>query len=269
MRRRVLIAALALVSLARCSPVENTYLSAPPLDVVDARKAPRPLTGTLYRPSGPGPFPVVILLHGCGGMSPNLVTWAARLNGWGYAAVTMDSFGPRGQVTVCAPERQPLVTARDRAGDVISMAVYLRGVPGIDASRIGVVGFSHGGGTAAWVTQARYETQYPNLLKASVDYYGPCRSPETQGSVPLLALAGEADTWSFPARTCRAFGQKLKPDQVFEVHTYPGVVHAFDNPRQAAGESEGHPMNYDHAAAEDSFERTHVFLDRYLRGSRT
>ena len=148
------------------------------------------------------------------------------------------------------------MTPQDRAGDVLSAAVWLRARPDIDGGRIGVIGFSHGGATAAWVTQSRYQRLFPGLLKASVDYYGSCFSPETQGTVPLLALAGEDDTWGFPAQTCGAFGGKLRPDQGFEVHTYPGVVHAFDNeetPDRVV--KDGHPLQYDKPAAEDSYAR--------------
>ena len=40
--------------------------------------------------------------------------------------------------------------------DVISAALWLRNQPGIDPDRIGVLGVSHGGSTAAWVTAGRF-----------------------------------------------------------------------------------------------------------------
>jgi len=244
--------------------IENVDI--PPQAVPGARMPTQPIPAILSLPDGKGPFPVVILLHGCGG-GPNYAqtVWAQRLNGWGYAALAPSSFPPRGVIGgVCEPYRQPLVTASDRAGDVISAALWLRTRPEIDGDRIGVLGNSHGGSTAAWVTQRRYEEAYPRLLKASVDYYGPCRKPETKGSVPLLALAGEADTWGFSARVCREFGTRLKSGQVFELHTYPGAVHDFDNPASSRSSQLGHPRGYDQAAADDSYVRVKAFLDRYV-----
>jgi dienelactone hydrolase len=233
--------------------------------IAGARGPDNGLDGTLKLPPGPGPFPVVILLHGCGGLGSNQKLWADRLNEWGYAAFVLDSFGPRGVRTVCAPTAQSQVTPADRASDVISAALWLRGQPGIDPGRIGVLGNSHGGSTAAWVTQVVYEKRYPGLIKASVDYYGACRVPENHGTVPLLALAGEADSWGNPALTCRAFARKMRPDQPFEVYTYPGVVHAFDNPLQdRITLSEGHALLYNHDAAEDSYRRVRAFLARWL-----
>lgn len=260
---RLAMTAMACLGVGACGGGPGG-LSVPPVSVADARPAPSPLPAVLSLPSGSGPFPVVILLHGCGGGISRTEAWASRLNAWGYATLAIDSFTPRRVTSVCAPALQPLVTPRDRAGDVISAALFLRTQPQVDANRIGVLGLSHGGSTAAWVTQARYAQAYPGLLHAAVDYYGPCRSPETYGGVPLLALAGEADDWGSPARACRDFGAKLRPGQPFEVHTYPDTVHAFDDPQTAMRKNEGHWMGYNHDAAVDSYERVRVFLAKRL-----
>jgi hypothetical protein len=45
------------------------------------------LRGSLYRPDGPGPFPAVVALHGCGGIRPRLHQWAATLHQWGYVVL--------------------------------------------------------------------------------------------------------------------------------------------------------------------------------------
>jgi len=258
------LAILVALCLAACTP------GAPggriPFQAIAGARGPaNGLDGALRLPAGSGPFALVIVLHGCGGIGSNAALWADRLNEWGYAAFILDSFGPRGVRSVCAPAAQPAVTPSDRAADVISAALWLRGQPGIDPDRIGVLGLSHGGSTAAWVTQAVYEQQYPGLLKASVDYYGACRAPESHGTVPLLALAGEADTWGHPARTCRDFARKLRADQPFEVYTYPNVAHDFDNPRQNhLMLNQGHVVLYDRDAAEDSYRRVRAFLSRWL-----
>jgi dienelactone hydrolase len=242
-----------------------TYVTIPVSAVANARPPSEPLSGQLRIPWGDGSFPVVIVLHGCGGLAINETIWADRLSGWGYAALIVNSFAPRHVASVCAPAAQPLVTAIDRAGDAMNAAAWLRTVPSVDGNRIGVLGLSHGGGTAAAVTRADMQRAGPGLIKAAVDYYGPCRDASAHGTVPLLALAGEDDTWGYPARSCKEFGTRLRPDQPFEVYTYPGVVHGFDNPRGGAFRlNEGHPMQYNHAAAEDSYARVKTFLDRYV-----
>jgi dienelactone hydrolase len=242
-------------------------LAIPVRPVADTRIPPAPLPARLDLPDGPGPFPVVILLHGCGGIGRGvpLNVWARRLNGWGYGTLIVDSFAPRNIASVCAPAAQPLVTANDRAGDVINAALFLQTQNRVDPNRIGVIGFSHGGGTAATVTRKVFDDLDPGLLKAVVDYYGPCRQAALHGRVPLLVLAGEDDTWGDPARTCTNFGMQLGPDQPFQVVTYPDTVHAFDNAALTRRTfSEGHPLEYNATSAADSYARVHEFLDRWL-----
>jgi hypothetical protein len=41
----------------------------------------------LYLPPGPGPFPVVIVPHGCDGIGPHYRSWAGQLRDRGYAAL--------------------------------------------------------------------------------------------------------------------------------------------------------------------------------------
>jgi poly(3-hydroxybutyrate) depolymerase len=50
------------------------------------------LTGRLTKPEGKGPFPAVVLLHGCGGMQPRRDDrWSDRLSRWGYVTLQVCS----------------------------------------------------------------------------------------------------------------------------------------------------------------------------------
>ena len=250
----------AAVLLANCA-AGGPAGQIPPVAVEGARMSPNPLPGRLALPGGPGPHPVVILLHGCGGLGPNQSLWADRLAGWGYGSLIMDSLGPRSTASVCAPDRQRLVTRFDRAGDVVAAARWLQTQPGVDGARIAVLGDSHGGGTAVTVASKPFATAAGGLVKAAIDYYGNCRDPALYSGMPLLALAGEDDTWGYPARTCTAFRAAIPPGSRFTVVTYPGVVHGFDNPRiQQRRFMEGHPMQYAPDAAPDSFTKVQAFL---------
>ena len=48
-----------------------------------------------------GPYPAVVVLHGCGGISSHSAQIADRLGSWGYVALAVDSLGPRGIVGQC------------------------------------------------------------------------------------------------------------------------------------------------------------------------
>jgi len=65
MRLRLFI--IALISLACAMPAKAVALPAP--QVVEFPSGNATLHAQLYKPQGAGPFPVVIALHGCGGLS--------------------------------------------------------------------------------------------------------------------------------------------------------------------------------------------------------
>ena len=52
--------------------------------------------GSIILPQGNPPYPAVVVLHGCNGISSSTRIWARRLASWGYAALIVDSFTPRG-----------------------------------------------------------------------------------------------------------------------------------------------------------------------------
>ena len=249
-------------------------LSVPPVPIPNARNsnpAPEPMQGRLYRPAGQTPAPVIVVLHTCGGIGDGALVgqWAERLNEWGYAAFVLDSFTARHVSNVCSRNDPHNATPYDRAVDVINAAMVLAQTPSVDGSRIGVVGMSHGGATAVAVTRRVFDAVRPGLIKAAVDLYGGCFGPELHGPTPLLVLAGEADNWGQPAKTCAEFLSKLPPNNRMELHTFPGVYHSFDNPNQIIMTSyEGHPMKYDYDAAKQSFALTRAFFDRYVRDAK-
>ena len=261
-------ALLWLLLAASCGPVPPNGTAGvndvqiPPIEVPGSSMPSGPIPATFELPPGKGPFPAVIVLHGCGGRGASQLYWAKRLNGWGYAALIPDSMPPRGVKRVCEPDAQALVTPRDRVGDVGSAIAWLRARPEIDPNRIAVLGLSHGGATAVIATERAYEGF---RLRAAIDYYGPCVDPAAHGTVPLLVLVGEADDWGHPAVRCHAFGQALHPGQPFEMYTYPGAYHAFDNPDMVRTVSNGHVLEYNAAAAMDSYLRVHAFLDHWVR----
>jgi dienelactone hydrolase len=261
----LLLSALPLKASETIAIPSNPIPTAP-----GAHPAPGPLSGELSLPTGQGPFPVVILLHGCNGISrANMRRWSDRLTEWGYGAFVLDSFRGRNVTSVCAPEDQPKVTPLDRAGDVLNAALALSSHPAVDGKRIGVIGFSHGGSTAVTVTRKAFEKFQPGLIKASINYYGSCRGPEVHGTTPLLSLNGDADTWGNPATTCAAFQSALPAGAITQLHTYQGVVHSFDNPDINPGRVVlGHPTKYDWTASRDSYERSHAFLDQFVRDAK-
>ncbi|MFT3728357.1 MAG: dienelactone hydrolase family protein [Terricaulis sp.] len=104
----------------------------------------------VFTPEGPGPFPVVLMLHGCGGPRPFLQDMAKIATRAGAAAVLVDSFAPRfisrnaAYATVCTGAR---LRGRERAGDFYAAMAWLRRQTWADAHRIIAAGWSHGAWT--------------------------------------------------------------------------------------------------------------------------
>src|SRR5262249_13623658 len=63
---------------------------------------PLVLSGELLVPDGAGPFPVVVLAHGCSGRTAVDRTWATVLRDWGYATFALDSLTGRKLGEVCS-----------------------------------------------------------------------------------------------------------------------------------------------------------------------
>src|SRR5262249_62109176 len=97
------------------------------------------------RPPAPGPFPAVVIMHGCSG-APGHSEWVKRLNAWGYATYYIDSFTPRHLTNVCVQQQ---LKGEGRVDDAYAALAYLRTRPDVRADRIGLLGFSHGGIAAA------------------------------------------------------------------------------------------------------------------------
>lgn len=234
---------------------------------------PRPATleGTLHLPAGPGPFPAVVLLHGCSGPSPAVTTWAQWLKAEGYAALELNSFSGRGLTRLCGSSAA--LTGGARSSDVFAAAVALRQRSTIDGDRIGAMGFSHGGWTVLWAE--RYQGRHSDVrVRALVALYpGGCSEiPGLTGSVPVLMLLGGKDDWT-PAAPCEFLAEQGKRQgYAVTAITYPRAGHAFDGAHirgrvfipDARG-GRGATVEYDPAAHADAEKRVRAFLAEHLR----
>lgn len=200
--------------------------------VVDPR--PEVLSGDLEFPDGPGPFPAVVLAHGCGGVGNAEQGWIPVLRRAGYATLALDSFTGRGLREVCT--NASLLTSLQRVPDAYGALRILATHPRVDARRIVLMGFSHGGGltmSAATVwARDTYAGAGKPAFRAFFPFYPPCItvSPESNRiSAPLRLHIGEADDWT-PAAPCREQVDEMRAaGQDARITTYPGASHSFDN----------------------------------------
>jgi len=230
---------------------------------------PTTLRAEIYRPPGSGPFPAIIVLHGCGGHDAHHKLWAERLVSWGYVAVVMDSFSSRGFGDIC--KNTTTVTPEMRVSDIYGAVEYLRKLPFITKDRIGLLGFSHGAWTIMKAVQVKYQLKLFGV-RAAVAYYPYCNPKlDDKIDISLLVLIGENDDWT-PAPLCRELQAALSKVAPVEMVFYPGAYHAFDRSQgvvEVSGWSVGgglkkHKMGRNPNAAEDSFKRTREYFARML-----
>lgn len=220
------------------------------------------LRAELYRPDGQGPFPAVVLMHGCGGWQPavryTMSTYAEYLTRHGFAVLNLDSFGPRrlSGGKVCESFRR-LADARDyRTQDARDAKRYLQSLDFIDAGNIFLMGQSNGGSVAIRVAASQKD------FRAVVAYYPWCGAfggRDVELSAPLLVLGGAKDDWVPPTycQSVRTTGAD------YQVTVYPNAAHSFDLeiiPQRYLGKLIGK----DPQAAQDSREKMLAFFQNHL-----
>ena len=211
------------------------------------------LTAHLSRPEGDAPRPALVLMHGCSGLLnkggrilPIYRAWMRALVVQGYVVLTVDSASSRGLGQTCSAGPERITMWRDRPKDAYAALQYLQTQPFVQADRVGLMGWSQGGGALLLSINAKSFGRPADLaqdFRAAVAFYpGGCSErlqsrPYTQAEpaswttqVPLLVLSGEADTWT-PFPPCEAFiaGAKARGSPV-ELKSYPSAMHAFDAP---------------------------------------
>jgi dienelactone hydrolase len=194
-----------------------------------------PLSGELVFPAGPGPFPVVVLAHGCAGTGHADKAWAPLLREWGYATFVVDSFRPRGFASICEDLRR--LRPLQRLPDVYGALSVLSTHPKIDANRIVLMGASHGGlltlGAATQWAKDTFVSPGSGGFRAFIAMYPYCNvsAPELNSIyAPLRIHSGELDDWT-PARPCQEYVDLLKTSgQSANIEVYPNAHHAFDDP---------------------------------------
>jgi dienelactone hydrolase len=223
------------------------------------------LMGRLKKPDGDGPFPAVVLLHGCGGISPKRDhRWAERLSGWGYVTLQVDSFRPRRLSSVCAYSgRDAADILQQRVTDAYDAKRYLAGLPFVDRSRIAVMGWSQGGATTL---QTLYQ-KADDPFRAAIAFYPSCRRILTGLNSPLLILIGEADDWT-PAGRCVEMIPKEQAASEVTLKVYPGAYHGFDTldaNTNVRGSTGMHHLQYHPEAEADSIIQAKAFFEKYLK----
>jgi dienelactone hydrolase len=242
-----------------------------------------------YAPDGAGPFPAVVLLHGCAGWwGSNIGDWGRFLAEHGYYALAIDSFSTRNVDEICsglasgsnATGRHSRVSAVTRMQDAYGAFDFLAAQtgPAIDARRIAVMGFSHGGSTALTGVQrtapAFYDRPADRTFAAAIALYPSCQyslQDWTPRHAPVLIIEGEKDDWTGSGGKCGDWAKRLSTETAPIVYDeIPGATHAFDSfswrgrPLTPHVNPWGHQLTPNHAATDRAHDDVLTFLKAHL-----
>ncbi len=199
------------------------------------------LPGFLFGRRAGRPQAAIVMLHGCGGLLDHRgqvvareTSWATRLAGLGYAVLAIDSFGPRGVRSMCAPANYVRAVYDARPKDAYGALLWLQSQPGIIPSHVAIMGWSEGGGVLLDAIgagdPARLSLPHGDF-RAAVAFYparcDPAHHAPWRSPVALLVLIGGSDVWT-PAAPCQAMIDTARTSASIVV--YPGAYHDFDWP---------------------------------------
>lgn len=209
-----------------------------------------PIIAYLSKPEGAGPFPAVVHLHGCSGLTERMRrATVARLTNWGYVSLVVDSFATRGLADDC------VTPPADRHADAMGALAYLATLPFVDARRVALVGHAQGGAAALQVASERpyrlFDLPEDLSYRAVVAFYPRCHAAKQTLALPTLILIGELDAWS-PIKLCEWWMQRRDGRGApVRLVVYREAFHGFDDPdiRNGMDFTFGHWIKYDAEAA--------------------
>ena len=158
------------------------------------------MLAAVARPSGAGPFPAVLVLHGTHGFARQSVHWAQELARGGFLAVAACWFSGGGGPTlhevapIPCPDIPPLGAGDYPEGQqyVDALVQATRALPDARPERLALAGHSRGGGATLQYLLANGQAQAA-ILHSS----GYALRPETRAAefnVPILIMHGTADS---------------------------------------------------------------------------
>jgi dienelactone hydrolase len=205
---------------------------------VDIPLATGLLHAQLYKPDGAGPFPTVIALHGCGGLSghaepvlPRYRDWAEQLLKAGNAVLLPDSYGSRELGPQCRVKEHHVSARRERVSDIMASRQWLEQQSWAAHDRISLLGWANGASALLWAVRPQLSSRNGPDFRSAVAFYPDCRVSSGLGwsaRVPTLLLIGAKDDVSSPPACRQMVDGARGRSALARIVVYPGAYHDFD-----------------------------------------
>jgi len=197
------------------------------------------LHAQLYKPDGDGPFPVVIALHGCGGLAghsepvqPRYRDWAEQLLKAGNAVLLPDSYGSRELGPQCLVKERHVLARRERVADIVASRQWLVQQPWAARERISLLGWANGASALLWAVRPQLSSRNVEPdFRSAIAFYPDCRLSSGLGwsaRIPTLLLIGAKDDVSSPPACRQMVDGAHGRSALARIVIYPGAYHDFD-----------------------------------------
>lgn len=228
------------------------------------------ISGWFVKPKGKGPFPTIIFLHACAGLTKgardSILAHANYMKRYGFASFILDSFGARklagGQI--CQGTHVTRLAYQFRVDDAFNAMRRIQKIDFVSKENIFLAGQSHGAGSAMLAARAD-ANKHKEAFRAVAAYYPPCRFLQLSSKLksPLIAFGGEKDDWVSFAACQKIQESKLTSGKEYVAILYPNALHGFDM-LQKRLKVHGHLLGRNAKATVDSREKMRAFFTKNL-----
>jgi carboxymethylenebutenolidase len=208
----------------------------------------------LARPKAGKKFPAVIVIHENRGLQPHIMDVTRRMAREGFLSLAPDALTPVGgtpEDVNSAPALFKQLNSEQTTKNFVAAVKYLKNHPNSNGN-VGCTGFCWGGAMTNQVA-----VNAPDL-KAAVPYYGRQPVAEDVAKIKAPILAHYASDDQGINAGIPAFEEALKKAGIeYQIFTYPGTQHAFNN--------DTNKERYNEEAAKLAWKRTIDFFKKKLK----
>lgn len=225
--------ALPVEDPVRLPAAQERYVSFPAL----GSSTPIQVAGRLGIPRNvEGKVPAVVIAHGTRGVDRRGIFYSEALYEAGIAVLEIDMWSARGLPGGVDGRAASVI---DTMPDAYGALKFLSQYPSIDASRIGIMGFSWGGVMSMLTATQKYAAMAESgqHFAAHAPFYPVCwaynKVPDYEfvnlTGAPVFMQVGEIDGYDDPDSCQKLMDGLSAVDRPFvEMTVYPGATHAWD-----------------------------------------
>jgi carboxymethylenebutenolidase len=221
-----------------------------------------PVLGYLARPTTPGPWPGVVVIHEAFGLTPDMARQADRMAEQGYLAFAPDLYAHGFTPTCLVSTMRQMITGREGRAmrDIDAAREALVEHPDC-TGKIGIIGFCMGGGFAILAAGRGFDAAAPNYGMAPENL-----RPVLEGGCPMVGSYGAKDGKQLRDTPERIETTLTELGIDHDIKTYPNAAHSFmtQGTGRWAWTERVSGLRHVPDAADDAWERVFSFFGRHL-----